>query len=218
MSSKNDDSIEADYWNNIYQDKKTEEVSWYQTYPETSVNLVKECNMPLSANIINIGGGDSFFVDALLDNGYRNIYVLDIAASAIERAKLRLGEKASFVHWIISDVKEFKPDVQFDFWHDRAAFHFLTGLEKIEQYVSIASNAIRQNGYLTIGTFSETGPQKCSGLHIKQYSEGLMSTTFSNGFNKLRCFTEDHITSFNTAQNFFILYISKELNCKVAVL
>ena len=82
--------------------------------------------MPLNANIIEIGGGDSHFVDALLDKGYRNIYVLDISANAIGRAKESLGQKANLVTWIVSDVTEFEPQVLFDFWHDRAAFHFLT--------------------------------------------------------------------------------------------
>jgi ubiquinone/menaquinone biosynthesis C-methylase UbiE len=121
---------EQDHWDNIYSTKATDEVSWFQPYPKTSMEFVELFNLPLTANIIDIGGGDSHFVDALLEKGYKNIYVLDISAKAIERAKERLGNRASKVHWIVCDVTEFEPPVQFDFWHDRAAFHFHTTEER----------------------------------------------------------------------------------------
>jgi cyclopropane fatty-acyl-phospholipid synthase-like methyltransferase len=159
-------------------------------------------HLPLNANIIDVGGGDSHFVDALLDKGYENIWVLDISANAIERARKRLGARASKVHWIVSDVTEFDPPVQFDLWHDRAAFHFLTTEGKIYKYVSLAEEAINKNGYLVLGTFSEKGPKKCSGLEIKQYSEVSISSRFEITFDKIKCVREDHATPFNTVQNF----------------
>lgn len=191
-----------DHWEHIYSTKAEDEVSWFQPYPKTSMEFVDLFNLPLDANIIDIGGGDSHFVDALLDNGYQNIYVLDISANAIERAKQRLGARASKVNWIVSDVTEFEPSVQFDFWHDRAAFHFLTTEDKIYKYAAIAEDAIKKDGYLILGTFSENGPKKCSGLEIKQYSEASMSARFEIGFEKIKCIIEDHTTPFNTTQNF----------------
>ncbi len=174
------------------------------------MEFVELFNLPLNANIIDIGGGDSHFVDALLNKGYQNIYVLDISANAIERAKQRLGEKASKVHWIVSDVTEFEPPVQFDLWHDRAAFHFLTTEDKIYKYVSIAEDAIKPDGYLILGTFSENGPTKCSGLEIKQYSETSMSARFEVAFDRIKCTTEDHTTPFNTVQNFLFCSFKKK--------
>ena len=193
---------QKDHWEKIYSSKAPEEVSWYQQYPKTSMEFLDYFNLPLSASIIDIGAGDSFFVDALLEKGYSNIYVLDISSNAIERAKKRLGKNASKIHWIVSDVTEFKPMVQFDFWHDRAAFHFLTSPENILKYISITREAIKNDGYLVLGTFSENGPVKCSGLEIQQYSEASMSDKFEPAFHKIRCVTEDHITPFNTSQNF----------------
>lgn len=198
------------HWDNVYNVKAEDEVSWFQTYPKTSMEFVGLFDLPLSANIIDIGGGDSHFVDALLDKGYKNIWVLDISAAAIERAKKRLGEKAAQVHWVVSDVTEFEPEVSFDFWHDRAAFHFLTTEEKIYRYVSIAENAIRQDGYLILGTFSENGPKKCSGLDIKQYSEASMSARFEIAFERVKCILEDHLTPFNTVQNFLFCSFRKK--------
>lgn len=198
------------HWDNVYNVKAEDEVSWFQQYPKTSMEFVELFDLPLSANIIDIGGGDSHFVDALLAKGYQNIWVLDISAAAIERAKKRLGGKAAQVHWIVSDVTEFEPTVSFDFWHDRAAFHFLTTEEKIYQYVSIAENAIKQNGYLILGTFSENGPKKCSGLDIKQYSEASMSARFEIAFDRIKCIQEDHLTPFNTIQNFLFCSFRKK--------
>lgn len=193
---------EKSHWDNIYNSKAEDEVSWFQPYPKTSMEFVELFNLPLNANIIDIGGGDSHFVDALLDKGYQNIWVLDISSIAIERAKQRLGKSASKVQWVVSDVTEFEPLVQFDFWHDRAAFHFLLSEEKIHKYVSLAEDAIKEDGYLILGTFSESGPTKCSGLEIKQYSEASMSERFEVAFERIKCIQEDHTTPFNTVQNF----------------
>jgi SAM-dependent methyltransferase len=203
-------TIEQQHWDEIYATKEEQEVSWFQPYPKTSMEFIELFKLPLNANIIDIGGGDSHFVDALLDKGYNNIWVLDISVAAIERAKHRLGERASKVNWIVSDVTDFVPPVAFDFWHDRAAFHFLTSEEKIYRYVSLAEEAIKKNGYLVLGTFSEKGPTRCSGLEIKQYSEASMSARFELAFDRIKCISEDHTTPFNTVQNFLFCSFKKK--------
>jgi SAM-dependent methyltransferase len=190
------------HWEQVFSTKPENEVSWFQTYPKTSMEFVDLFNLPLNANIIDIGGGDGHFVDALLEKGYQNIYVLDISANAIERAKQRLGEKALKVNWIVSDIIDFVPPVNFDFWHDRAAFHFLISEDKIYKYISISQDAITKNGILILGTFSENGPKQCSGLEIRQYSEVTMSARFELAFDRIKCILEDHTTPFNTVQNF----------------
>jgi len=190
------------HWERIYENKPLTTVSWYQPNPETSLNFVNEFELPKTAKIIDIGGGDSFFVDHLLELGYMEITVLDISDAAIQRAKERLGSKANRVKWIVTDVLDFIPTEQYDFWHDRAAFHFLTGKNEIASYIETATNAIAQNGILVIGTFSEQGPTKCSGIEIKQYSEQTMTDLFQNHFQKIGCITVDHTTPFETNQNF----------------
>ena len=197
------------HWDNIYAVKEEDEVSWFQPYPKTSMEFIELFELPPDANIIDIGGGDSHFADALLAKGYRNIWVLDISVHAIERAKKRLGEKAPGIHWIVSDVTEFEPPVTFDFWHDRAAFHFLTTEPLIDKYVQIAEQAIRKDGILILGTFSEQGPEKCSGLEIRQYSETSLTGKFERGFDRIKCIQEDHLTPFNTVQNFLFCSFRK---------
>lgn len=190
------------HWEKVFSTKAYNEVSWFQEYPKTSVEFLELFNLPLDANIIDVGAGDSRFVDVLLEKGYRNIWVLDISGAALERTKTRLGDKASLVNWVVSDVLDFKPTVKFDFWHDRAAFHFLTSDEKINRYVALTAESISPNGFLVLGTFSESGPTKCSGLEIKQYTETSMSDKFNENFNRVRCVREEHATPFNTMQSF----------------
>jgi hypothetical protein len=196
------------HWENIYSTKLPDEVSWTQAKPETSLRLIREFNLPKSATIIDAGGGDSHLVDFLLAEGYENVTVLDISEKALERAQLRLGEKASSVNWIATDIVNFKPEQTYDIWHDRAAFHFLTEADQVNQYLNIARNAV--NSYMIIGTFSNNGPLKCSGLTIQQYSESQMEQTFAaQGFEKTHCFTETHTTPFNTTQDFLFCSFKK---------
>ena len=205
-----DHKINKEHWENIFANKQETEVSWFQPFPKTSIEFVELFKLPLDANIIDIGGGDSHFVDALLEKNYKNIWVLDISENALFRAKKRLGEKAIKVNWVVSDIVEFIPTVTFDFWHDRAAFHFLTTEENINKYIEIAEKAIKANGILLLGTFSETGPMKCSGLEIKQYSEVSMSLKFEKSFERIKCISEEHITPFNTTQNFLFCSFKKK--------
>lgn len=201
---------EKEYWENIFRSKSEKEVSWFQEYPKTSMEFIELFKLPVTANIIDIGGGESHFVDALLEKGYQNIWVLDISSNAIEKAKQRLGARASQVHWVVSDITELVTDVVFDFWHDRAAFHFLTTEDSIYKYVSIAEDAIKKDGYLILGTFSEKGPEKCSGLEIKQYSEASMSARFEIAFDRIKCIEVNHTTPFNTIQNFVFCSFQKK--------
>ncbi len=195
------------HWETVYETKQPNEVSWTQENPKTSLDFIHETRLDKRAKIIDIGGGDSKLVDYLLEEGYENISVLDISANALERAKKRLGENAKKVNWIVSDITEFKPETAYDIWHDRATFHFLTTSEQINKYSEITQKWI--NGFLIIGTFSENGPKKCSGLDIKQYSETAIENQFSDNFKKLKCIAEDHITPFETKQNFTFCLFEK---------
>ncbi len=198
------------HWNKIYETKNPDQVSWRQEMPKTSLEFIHSFELNKTAKIIDIGGGDSKLVDYLLDEGFENITVLDISAKALEKSQKRLGDKAMKVNWVISNITEFEPKTTFDVWHDRATFHFLTTAEQIEKYLTIARNSV--NGFLTIATFSENGPTECSGLEIKKYSEKELTTKLKNGFDKIRCVTEDHKTPFNTTQNFLFCSFKRQLN------
>jgi 2-polyprenyl-3-methyl-5-hydroxy-6-metoxy-1,4-benzoquinol methylase len=201
-----------EHWENVFGKKKMTEVSWYQSLPKDSLDFINQFNLDKNAAIIDIGGGDSFLVDNLLQLGYTNITVLDISSAAIEKAKKRLGENAARIHWVVSDILDFTTEKKFDCWHDRAAFHFLTTAAEVEKYLSIAQQHISSNGKMVIGTFSTNGPEKCSGLPVKQYDENALSVVLQKWFTKIKCISTDHITPFKTIQHFLFCSFQKQYN------
>jgi hypothetical protein len=191
-----------DHWDNIYTQKSFQEVSWYQKSPEVSLSVIGNCNLPKDAKIIDVGAGESFFVDGLIELAYTNITVLDIATKAIQKTRERLGEKAQNVNWIVKDILDFSSPHTFDFWHDRAVFHFLTTQEEIQQYRKLVSTSISIGAYLCIGTFSDKGPNKCSGIEVTQYTQEKMTQLFSPYFQLMEAFQHTHTTPFDTNQDF----------------
>ncbi|MDX2068114.1 MAG: class I SAM-dependent methyltransferase [Haliscomenobacter sp.] len=198
----NTNGAKQSHWDQVYSTKALEQSSWYQPKPSISLDFVQQFSIPKNAAIIDVGGGDSLLVDHLLDMGYQNISVLDISSKALERAQNRLGERAQAVKWILADAAKFEPTEQYDFWHDRAAFHFLTTTADIQHYAQMAAQAVKPGGFLVIGTFSEQGPKKCSGLEIKQYSEQSLVQVFDHQFQKIRCQQVDHLTPTQAIQQF----------------
>jgi cyclopropane fatty-acyl-phospholipid synthase-like methyltransferase len=189
-----------EHWEKVYTSKQPHEMSWTQEVPQTSLHFINSFQLPKSASIIDVGGGDSNLVDFLLKEEYENITVLDISEEAIKRSKGRLGKKAEKVKWIVGDINDFTPETVYDIWHDRATFHFLTAKEQVEKYLELMSTAARN--YLIMGTFSKNGPAKCSGLEVEQYNESKLTRLVSSDFRRIKCITEDHKTPFSTMQNF----------------
>ena len=200
------------HWENIYQNKALTEVSWYEPKPETSLKFIESLAPDRKSKIIDVGGGDSLLVDHLLEKGYTNITVLDISEKAIERAKSRLGANANKINWIVADASTYIPSETFDLWHDRAAFHFLIEENEIHHYLKSVSQHLSPSGTFVLGTFSDEGPNKCSGLNIQQYSENHMTELLGNYFQKIRCEKTNHHTPFNTIQNFIFCSFKSKPN------
>lgn len=189
------------HWQEVYANKESNQVSWYKDLPKISLDFITG-NAPKNAKVIDVGGGDSNLVDFLLDQGLIDITVLDISATALEKAQKRLGERAALVKWIVTDILDFRPEGHYDLWHDRAAFHFLTDSNDIARYETIMASALKDTGVAFLGTFSEQGPEKCSGIPISRYSEQGLSSVFQVHFEKLDCFTNEHHTPMGTVQDF----------------
>lgn len=190
------------HWETVYQTKSPDQVSWTQEYPELAINYLTDLNLPKDAAIIDIGGGEAAFAEAAMDLGYTNISVLDISEAALANAKNRLGAKSEALKWIVSDILSFEATEKYEFWYDRAVFHFLTEKEDIEKYKSVVTKSLADKSDFLLGTFSENGPFKCSGLEITQYSEKSMKDAFAENFVAQNCFTQEHKTPFDTIQNF----------------
>ena len=191
-----------EHWEKVYGNKAGEEVSWYQEKPVVALDFIKSFKLKKDAKILDVGGGDSILADHLLAEGYTNITVLDISEEALEKAKSRLGDKAAKIKWIVADITEFDPKEKYGVWHDRATLHFLTDAEEIQKYVSTLHKAVKANGYVILGTFSEKGPEKCSGIKIKQYSLHEMGDLLKEDFEILQCENVDHVTPSGDVQNF----------------
>lgn len=135
--------------------------------------------------------------------------MVDISKKAVNKTRKRLGNVGNSIEYLVADVSSFLPNRQYDFWHDRATFHFLTEPKQIEHYTNNIQSSLRPNGYFLIGTFTEDGPTKCSGLDVKQYSENTLSELLSKFLYKIKCLNSEHLTPFNTIQKFIFCQFQK---------
>ena len=198
------------HWEQVYATRKFEEVSWYQEIPETSLNLISELGLRASARIIDVGAGDSYLPHYLLEKGFSDLHVLDISSKALERLKLKLGAQAEQVNFIESDLATFDPTDQYDLWHDRAVLHFLRSEEEVMHYKQSLNKCLNPGGYAIIGSFSDSGPTRCSGLEIRQYSEESITDFLGPGFKLLKSFRKDHQTPSGGMQNFLFSVFRKK--------
>lgn len=190
-----------DHWNRVYSTKSPTEVSWFESEPRVSLQLIASVASAASS-VIDVGGGASRLVDGLLDAGYEQVAVLDVSAVALANAKARLGDRASRVRWIVSDILQCNALGQFDLWHDRAVFHFLTDALDRRKYVELAARSIRPGGHLIVGTFALEGPEKCSGLSVCRYDATSLAAEMGPRFQLLNHLSHTHLTPAEKQQQF----------------
>lgn len=190
------------HWENIYQKKSVNEVSWHQGDPLLSLQLIRHACPDATASVIDIGGGASMLVDKLQAAGYAELGVLDISATALQKAHERLGDQSSKIRWYEADITAFSSPVKYDIWHDRAVFHFLTEQDQRHQYVQVLKKTLKPFGSAIIATFAIGGPSKCSGLNIVQYDADKLSAEFGDDFVLMEQASEIHITPMGKEQAF----------------
>ena len=190
------------HWQNVYATKGEAEVSWFQESPAISLEMIRAANPDHGADIIDIGGGASRLVDALLQDGYRDIAVLDLSANALDAAKKRIGAAASAVDWIVADATTWQPVKTYDVWHDRAAFHFLTDPRDRIAYVGRLRTAVASGGHVIIATFAPDGPEKCSGLPVQRHDSASLAAELGPGFDLVETRSQIHRTPWQSTQAF----------------
>lgn len=192
-----------EHWENVYRTKATDAVSWFQEHAKTSLNLIQTLSLEKNASIIDVGGGASTLVDDLLLAGYSHLSVLDLSSSALEASKNRIGSTAEKVNWIEADITKVNlSEHQFDLWHDRAVFHFLTSAEDRVTYVKTLLGSLTSGGHAIIVTFAENGPIQCSGLPVMRYSAQGLHAELGDSFVLVEERYEKHETPFGTVQEF----------------
>lgn len=190
------------YWEKIYKERKPDEVSWFQTRPRTSLELLAKAGLNAQSRVIDVGGGASTLVDALLELGVRKPTVLDLSGFALAHARERLGEKASLVDWVEADVTTFAPAAPYDYWHDRAVFHFLTTSEGRSAYLAALKRSLKPAGHALLAAFGPDGPEKCSGLPVCRYDGQGLSNELGAEFVLKSEQTEEHRTPWDAVQLF----------------
>lgn len=195
-------SDRSTHWQNVYATKGETEVSWFQDSPAISLEMIRAASPDHAAAIIDIGGGASRLVDALLQDGYRNLAVLDLSGNALDTAKKRIGAAASTVDWIVADATTWGPAKTWDIWHDRAAFHFLTDPHDRTAYVERLRSAVAPDGQVIIATFAPDGPEKCSGLPVQRHDSASLSAELGPEFELVEMRNETHRTPWNSTQAF----------------
>lgn len=192
----------ADHWHQVYIEKQPENVSWFQAAPEQSLQALDRFDAGPAQSLIDIGGGASTLVDALLERGWCDLTVLDIAAPALAAAQARLGDKANAVAWEIADITAWQPPRRYDIWHDRAVFHFLTEPQQRADYFRTLGEGLAPGGLAIIATFALDGPEKCSGLAVERYDADKLARAFGPKFKLEANWREEHLTPWGAAQAF----------------
>jgi SAM-dependent methyltransferase len=189
------------HWEHVYGSKKPSEVSWFQARPERSLRFIRRY-ANRAARIVDVGAGASRLVDALLDDGYPQPIALDVSAAALEQAKIRLGDRAALVEWVVGDVTQDLALPSVDLWHDRGALHFLTDAPGQKAYAKLAARTVRRGGHAIIATFAPDGPERCSGLPVSRHDGASVAALLGTEFELVEEEREVHRTPSDAEQRF----------------
>ncbi|MGQ0590901.1 MAG: class I SAM-dependent methyltransferase [Sphingosinicella sp.] len=191
-----------EHWNRVYTEKDPTSVSWFQPEPEPSLRALDRLGAQPSSSLIDVGGGASTLIDALLMRGWRDVTVLDIAPSALDRAKARLGGATDNVVWEVADVTTWHPTRRYDVWHDRAVFHFLVQPEQRAAYREALAGGLAKGGLVVVATFALDGPERCSGLPVERYDADKLARELGPSIELVEAWREEHVTPWGATQAF----------------
>lgn len=194
-------SNRSSHWEGVYTTKAEDAVSWFEESPDLSLMLLDGAGLQARHAVIDVGGGASHLVDALVARQQQHVSVLDLSRAALDTARARLPTGAK-IDWIASDVTLWQPNRRYDFWHDRAAFHFLTEPADQAAYVEVLDKALAPGGVVIIGTFAPDGPEQCSGLPVARHDSESLSHVLGERYSLLAQQRHEHVTPWGSVQKF----------------
>jgi SAM-dependent methyltransferase len=190
------------YWQRVHAAVDPVELSWYQREPALSLELLDALGVAPGDAVVDVGAGSSPLVDRLVERGFDDVTVLDVAEAALAVARARLGARADAVAWVHADVREWRPARRYDAWHDRALFHFLVDKADRRRYVETLRHALRTGGAVVIATFAPDGPPTCSGLAVARYDVDGLAAALAPGLEPAAARREEHVTPAGRVQPF----------------
>jgi SAM-dependent methyltransferase len=199
----------AAHWDAVYGSRAEDAVSWFQESPATSLELLASLSLPVPASLVDVGGGASRLVDALLAHGGYDVTVVDVAAQGLAHARTRLGVREPEVAWQVADVTRWQPPGAFDVWHDRAVFHFLVAADDRDRYRQVLHSAVRPGGHVVVATFAVEGPEQCSGLPVVRYGPDRLHEALAPGWERVTCRAQLHRTPWGGVQPFTWLVLRR---------
>ena len=199
------------HWNNAYKKTPIDSLGWYEENPIPSLELISECELPKDALLFNAGVGAATLIELLLDEGYRNIIVNDIASSALTKLQNNLSHyKNSNIQFVVDDLTRPTKLLKLknvDLWHDRAVLHFFTTEEQQKAYFNLIRKVISPNGYVILAEFNLDGAKKCSGLDVFNYNAEMLQERLGKEFNLLKSFNYTYTQpSGNTREYVYTLF------------
>jgi len=191
-----------DHWDAIWGKADPDQVSWFEPRPEVSLRLIEESGVASRDAIIDVGGGASLLTRQLVDAGYEDLTVLDISSRGLAAGRDRVGSAARDIEWIQADLLRFEPAREWDLWHDRAVFHFLTEAADREAYRGALRRTLAADGHVILATFGPQGPTRCSGLDVRRYSADMLADELGPEFRLAASCREVHTTPGGVVQQF----------------
>ncbi|MGD9620747.1 MAG: class I SAM-dependent methyltransferase [Mycolicibacterium sp.] len=196
------------FWEDVHGGHDVDGVSWWQSVPGLSLDLVDQADIGRNEPVIDVGAGWSTLVDHLLERGYTDLTAIDLSATALQTVRDRLGPAGADVVLEVADVLDLTGSRQYRLWHDRAVYHFLTEPDERADYLASLNRCLTPDGWVVVATFGPDGPTHCSGLPIVRYTHEELAQQFP-GYELITTAGEDHTTPWGSTQQFTAILLRR---------